>query len=254
MNTPRHRQRNKARRQQSNRATAVGEQTPAPETALEIRQVWDLPTRLSHSAIVALLLVQIISSQFPLLPTAWHLWAGYLLLLVVLFRLGWGLVGSDSARFGPMLASLRGLPTYLPLLFSRRPTHWPGHNPVGALSSLLLLALLLISCLSGLFVETWAEYRGPLAERVSRSTSLWLADLHSVIRWPIYGLVLIHIGAVSGYLLFKGEDRIRPIFGNGRIPVRPGKALQQQSSQRAMVVLALAMAVVLAIVLLGPIA
>ncbi|MCC5865431.1 MAG: cytochrome b/b6 domain-containing protein [Wenzhouxiangella sp.] len=254
MNSPRHRQRSKARRHRSSRAAADNPQPPEPEIALQIRQVWDLPTRLSHWAIVTLLLIQLMSSQFPLLPTTWHLWAGYLLLLVVLFRTGWGLVGSDSARFGPMLSSLRGLPAYLPLLFSNRPTHWPGHNPVGALSSLLLLALLLISCVSGLFVETWAEYRGPLAERVSRSTSLWLADLHSVIRWPIYGLVLIHIGAVSGYLLFKGEDRIGPIFGNGRIAVRPGNDLQQQSTRRAMVVLTLCLALLLTIVVFGPIA
>ncbi len=222
---------------------------PAPRSL----PVWDLPTRLSHWGIVVLLLVQVMSSQFSLLPVAWHLWGGYLLLLVVLFRIVWGLVGSDSARFSPMIASLRGLPDYLPLLFSRRPTLWAGHNPVGSLSSLLLLLLLLVSCISGLFIETWADDRGPLAERVSRDTGLLMADMHSLVRWPLYLLVVIHVAAVLGYLLFKREDRITPIFVHGRLQVIEGRELKVESARRAFLVLVICLAVVVSVVVLGPV-
>jgi len=216
--------------------------------------VWDLPTRLSHSAMLVLLAVQVLSGQFSVGPTAWRLWAGYLLLAVVLFRLGWGLVGSQSARFGPMIASLRGLPAYLPLLFSSRPSRWPGHNPVGSLSSLVLLLLLLISCVTGLFIETWADYRGPLAERVSRGTGLFMADLHDLVRWPLYLLVLIHVLAALAYLVFKRENRIEPIFGRGRIALEQPSNLQLAPTLLALAVLALSVVVVIAIITLGPIA
>lgn len=216
--------------------------------------VWDLPTRLSHAAMVVLLLLQIMSGQFSLLPGAWHLWVGYALLVVVLFRLAWGITGSESARFGPMLASLRQLPGYLPRLFSRRPTYWPGHNPVGSLSSLLLLLLLLVSCTSGLFIETWAEYRGPLAERVDRSTSVFFNDVHSLVRWPLYALVAIHVLAACAYWLFKGEDRLRPIFVSGRLALEDKTTFSFASNVRAVLVLAMSVCLVAAVVVLGPIA
>lgn len=244
-----------SRRRRSARTGAPTQTEPAESGApLELVQIWDLPTRLCHWALVTLLLVQVVSGELSFLPTAWHLWAGYLLLLAVVFRLVWGFVGSDSAHFGPMIASLRGLPGYLPLLFSRQPTRWPGHNPVGTLSSLLLLLLLLISCFSGLFIETWGDYRGPLAERVSRDLNLWMTDLHSLVRWPLYLLVAIHMVAVLGYLLFKGEDRMTPMFGRGRILVRQDKAIVMRSNQRAVCVLLVCLALVAAIVVLGPIA
>ena len=203
---------------------------------------------------LVLLLLQILSGQFSLLPAAWHLWVGYALLVVVLFRLGWGIAGSESARFAPMLASLRLLPAYLPRLFSRQPTYWPGHNPVGSLSSLLLLTLLLVSCLSGLFIETWAEYRGPLAERVDRGTSIFFNDVHSLVRWPLYGLVGVHVLAACSYWLVKGEDRIRPIFGSGRLALENAATLDFASNRRAMLVLGISVSLVLALVLLGPVA
>lgn len=228
---------------------------PAGDSAgLHSVPVWDLPTRLSHAAIVVLLFLQIMSGQFALLPAAWHLWVGYVLLVVVLFRLGWGIAGSESARFGPMLASLGHLPAYVPRLFSRRPTYWPGHNPVGSLSSLLLLLLLLISCATGLFIETWGEYRGPLAERVDRSTSVFLNDLHSLVRWPLYILVGVHVLAAIGYWLFKGEDRIRPIFASGRLALNQARVFDFASNRRAMLILAISLVVVGALVLLGPVA
>lgn len=242
----------KNRRQKQHRQAAPVEREAPSAGELHTVAVWDLPTRLVHSALVLLLCLQILSGQFGLLPDIWHLWVGYALLVAVLFRLGWGLVGSESARFGPMLASLRGLPAYLPRLLSRQPTLWPGHNPVGALSSLLLIALLLGSAVSGLFIETWADYRGPLAERVGRSTSIWFNDFHSVIRWPLYVLVSIHILAALSYWLFKGEDRVRPIFRSGRLVLAEPASFSFASSGRAILVLIVSLAVVAGIVLFGP--
>ncbi len=249
MKTTQRRKQRQAARQQ------IGAEVRKEQVAhLHRQQVWDLPTRASHWAIIILFLVQILSSQFSLLTSSWHLWAGYLLLMVLLFRFGWGLVGSQSARFAPMIGDLRQLPAYLPILFSTRPTRWPGHNPVGTLSSLLLLFLLLVSSVSGLFIESWAEVRGPLAERVGRGTSLFMGDLHGLVRWPLYLLVVIHILAVLSYLVFKREDRITPIFAHGRILVRQPRDTTLQSNWRAALVLMACIALVLAIVFLGPIA
>lgn len=198
---------------------------------------------------------QFLSGQLDVIPGTIHLLNGYLLLTVVLFRIQWGIWGSQEARFAHMLAGPRAIIGYLPRLFSRTPTRWPGHNPVGAISAVLILALLLGQCITGLFVETWGEMRGPLAERVSRDTAIVLTDLHELMRWLLLGFVILHVSAVLFYYLVKREDRITPIFVHGRLELdEPSVAGQRPGPIRLWLSLLSSAAIVAAIAWLGPIA
>lgn len=215
--------------------------------------VWDPHLRAAHALISLLFAGQFISGQFAPGPGWLHLWMGYALLAVLLFRLAWGFGGSQSARFSQFLPSPRQFAGYVSTLFSRRPGHWPGHNPVGALSTLLLLTLLLAQSLTGLFVETWGEWRGPLAERVSRETMRWMSDWHSLLLWPLLILVSVHLLAVLAYLLLKGEDRITPIFTSGRIALPENPQLAFATHRRAAVLWLMAILAVVAVAVFGPI-
>lgn len=227
--------------------------TARPAPRVEAYPVWDAPTRLSHWAITVLFVFQFATGQFPLLPDAIHLWTGQLLLAVVLFRIQWGLAGGTSARFRTFLAGPRAVVSYLPRLFSGRPTRWPGHNPLGAISVVLLLGLLLAQCLTGLFVESWAEIRGPLAERVSRDTAILMTDLHGLIRWPLLILVVVHVSASLYYRAAKKEDRITAIFGHGRLELERDPGYRSAPPARAWTLLAISLATVALIAWLGPI-
>lgn len=234
------------------------ERTKSKPTARPLKPyaVWDLPTRLTHWSILILFTVQILSAESTLLPNVVHLWGGYLLLLAILFRLVWGFVGSESARIGKLLPRPQAVRAYLPELLSRHPTRYPGHNPVGALSSAALLLLLLASALTGLFVETWGEIRGPLAERVARTTALHLSDWHELLRWPLYFLASVHVFAVLLYLFAKRENRISPMLGHGRIKLAANPGLDQVSARRArraIPVLLVCCCLVLALIFFGPI-
>ncbi len=118
----------------------------------------------------------------------------------------------------------------------------------------MLLLLLLVSGLNGLFIETWAEYRGPLAERVGRSTAILMADWHGLLRWPLYVLASLHVVAVVSYLIGKREDRIGPMLRHGRIALAADPALRQVSTWRAIPVLLACATFLGALILLGPIA
>ena len=224
-----------------------------PATISQKYPVWDGHLRASHTLITLLFTGQFVTGQYGLGPDWLHLWMGYALLVAVLFRVGWGVVGSDSARFGPMLPSPRALIDYLPRLFSRQPSHWPGHNPVGALSTVVLLGGLLLMSLTGLFVETWGELRGPLADRVSGTTQLWMNDLHDLLRWPLLALVLLHLIAVFGYWIFKKEDRVRPIFAGGQVALPNDPALTFRGGLIAWLLWLVSIALVAAIAFFGPI-
>lgn len=222
------------------------------EEPLQLRHVWDLPVRFSHWTIMVLFAWQFLTGHFGWLPDL-HVWTGYLLLAALLFRVLWGLAGSDSARFGPMLSSLREFGSALADLARRRPGYRAGHNPVGAVSVLLMLGLLLAQSITGLFVETWGDVRGPLAERIDRGTALWMADVHSLLRWPLLALVLIHVGAGFWHLLWKRENRIGAIMLHGRLKLPGTPELRPGTNTRAIAALAISLIVVACVAMFGPI-
>ena len=206
--------------------------------------VWDWPTRLCHWGLVIGLFAQFASGLFGWLPMASHLWLGYALLVVVLFRLIWGFVGSDSARFRRFLQGPAAVAAYLRSLGSNKPTRWPGHNPLGGWSSVALLTLTLLQSITGLFSSRRGEVDGPLMHLVSRDAALWLDDLHGMLHWPLLLLVLLHIAAGFWYLLRKREDRIGPIFSDGRMVLNADPQLRAVGIRRALLVLAVALFVV----------
>lgn len=218
-------------------------------------RIWDLPTRLSHWAIAVLFMLQFLSGQFGLFPPAFHLWAGYALLAAVLFRLQWGLIGPDRSRFSHFTTGPRAVGRYLAGLWTRQPSHWPGHNPLGGWSSVAMLLLLSIQIITGLLIETWGELRGPLAERVSRDTAIFMADVHALVLWPLLGLIGLHILAACSYLIFKRENRICAIFFSGRLIVRADTAdTAAASPARVVLALAVSLGITAAIVCFGPVA
>ena len=66
-------------------------------------KVWDGWVRLFHWSIVVLVVVSYVTAKTGRM--GWHMLSGYTILALVLFRIAWGFVGSDSARFARFLRS-----------------------------------------------------------------------------------------------------------------------------------------------------
>jgi cytochrome b len=70
----------------------------------------------------------------------WHEAAGYTLLVMLIFRLAWGFVGSTTARFTHFVRGTAAVWRYmLRELSTRAGTKNVGHNLMGGISVLLLL-------------------------------------------------------------------------------------------------------------------
>ena len=70
-------------------------------------RVWDAPTRLFHWAIVLL-----IATSYVTVHKGWmklHMLSGYTILTLVLFRVIWGFVGSETSRFSRFLHQAKTL-------------------------------------------------------------------------------------------------------------------------------------------------
>jgi cytochrome b len=199
-------------------------------------RIWDAPIRLYHWALVLL-----IGGSWITQWKGWmnlHFLFGETILALLLFRLIWGLVGSDSARFRTFLKSPAAVLRYLSKLHRRGPDTELGHNAAGGWMVLVLLGLLLLQVGTGLFAnDDDSLTEGPLRHIVSKGASDFLSRMHGFAFTAIEIAVILHVAAIVVYLVLKGHNLIRPmITGTKRIP-QPVAAPKLASPARAIVVL-----------------
>ncbi len=206
------------------------------ETALT-RRVWDLPVRVTHWALVLAFAGAYLSHVAGVQYFALHRWFGYAVLLLVVFRLAWGFVGTRHARFGNFLRGPRSMLQYLRALPQGVST--PGHNPLGALMALTLLAALAVQAVTGLFANDEIFNVGPLYGYVSDERSLALTSLHRLLFYWIAAAAALHVLAVAAHLIFARHDLVTPMF-TGRKPAAQVPASQEIGASRLWLALLLA--------------
>jgi cytochrome b len=140
--------------------------------------VWDRFVRLFHWSLVGCVLLNffVVDDGETL-----HQWAGYTASALVAARIVWGFVGSRYARFSDFWPTLSRLAAHLRALRAGEHPFQPGHNPVGALMMLALMALVLSLGLTG-FLQTTDRFWG----------EEWLQELHEVLADGLIALAGLH--------------------------------------------------------------
>ncbi len=180
--------------------------------------IWDLPTRLFHWVLVLLLLTSWLSAEFGWMRT--HVLSGLTVLSLLLFRIVWGFIGSDSARFARFLKNpLAAIQHLLQLHRQREPDTETGHNAAGGWMVLFMLAVLLVQVATGLGANDDVLTEGPLARTVGKANSDWLTHIHHLNFVLIEIVVALHVLAIVTYRVLKGQNLLRPmITGKKRLP------------------------------------
>lgn len=210
-------------------------------------RVWDLPTRLVHWALAVLVVVAWLTAGERMNI---HRYAGYGILGLVIFRLYWGVVGGSTARFsqfvkgpGAVLAYVRG--------WRGAPASF-GHNPLGALSVLLLVLLLISQVGLGLFaIDINGMESGPFARFIDFETGRQASDLHELNFRLLQAAVALHLVAIAAYAVFKRRNLVKPmVTGQDATPGLEG-ALRPAPLWRLVVGVAIAVLVVVLIARAG---
>jgi cytochrome b len=189
-----------------------------PPVATSVR-VWDVPVRLFHWALVALLGFSWWSGEHH--DMDWDRLSGYTILGLIVFRMYWGVFGSRTARFAQFVRGPRAAFAYARTLGRRPYRAADGHNPIGGWSVVLMLAALTAMVTAGLFsVDVDGLESGPLADYVSFDTGRLAAGVHHIVFNVLLALVALHVAAILFYLVGLRHDLIRPML-HGR---RPGGA------------------------------
>lgn len=176
-------------------------------------RVWDPALRLFHWLLAVLVIANWLLGQFGPNVMTLHFWLGYAILALLVFRVVWGFVGPEPARFRSFLRGPGAIIGYARGMFRRAPSHWPGHNPLGALSVVAMLVALSVQVGTGLISDPldYVNY-GPLSDKVDSDTARKAVGWHRLGGNIIFLLVVVHLAVILFYRLWKNEDLIRPMI------------------------------------------
>lgn len=176
-------------------------------------KVWDISTRIYHW-LQAIVFLGLVATAYGGLSAEGvgpeglggkelHSRLGLILLVLLIWRLGWGVFGSETSRFSQFLRSPSEIACYIK---GQRPPE-AGHNPLGALMVIILIASLFLQGSIGLMMTDWVDGKSLLGRSVMRT----LGDVHEVNSLFLIALCTIHVLAACIYRL-KGHYLIRAMF------------------------------------------
>ena len=183
---------------------SISPASPIQAPTARIR-VWDLPVRLFHWLLVGTVLIAFLSAEEDSALAPWHVPAGWFAAVLIAFRLVWGFVGGEHARFADFLKPSQ-IADHISSVFSGKPERSIGHNMLGGLAIVALIGTV------GGIVYTGATMQGE-AE----------GSLHEMLANALLGLIALHVIAVIAMSLLTKDDLIGAfIRGTKRADLHPG--------------------------------
>jgi cytochrome b len=203
-----------------------------PNPNLISAPVWDVFVRVFHWSLVLLFVISVATGKAGGSWIKWHMYSGYAILALVIFRIVWGFVGGEFARFVSFVASPVAAFRYGSSMLKRGAQHVISHNPLGGWMVLVLLALLGLQAGLGLIGDDEIATTGPLSRYVALETALAAMSWHRRIGDLLLILVAIHIIAVLFHVFVKKEGLIRAMF-SGRKDLPQHLASEAQAARPA---------------------
>lgn len=187
--------------------------SPPPEPAggaLVRKKVWDVPVRLVHWALPVLIAVSWWSAEVSkdINAMSWHMLCGEIVLGLVIFRAYWGVFGSETARFGHFVRGPRAIIAHV----RGQKIDRLGHNPLGAVSVVVMLLLLAAQLVLGLFgIDEYELTAGPLQPFIPGELAHKATALHGKVFWVLIAVIAAHIVAIGIYRL-RGRNLLGPMI------------------------------------------
>ena len=185
----------------------------SPDATVRVA-IWDLPTRLFHWLLTGLIALSWWSAEYHFDDV--HIWSGIAVLTLLIFRILWGFFGSSTARFASFVRGPRAVFGYL-----QGGWRGIGHNPLGALSVIALLAAVCLQVGLGLFAsDEDGLMQGPLARLIGFGAQERVRDLHEAMFNVLLALIAVHVAAIIFYRA-RGRKLLKPMI-TGSAEVEPG--------------------------------
>ncbi len=183
---------------------SVSSETPANSSSGTVA-VWDFPLRVWHWSLAAFVLVACVTpNTFDRL----HRLAGYAVIGLLAFRLIWGLIGSRHSLFARISLKLRAAPQYIVGMLRGETGRYLGLNPAGAAMLVVMLALLIVSTISGV-MQVSVRFFGVG----------WIEQAHALSSNAIIALIAVHVLGTVWMSVLQRENLMRAmVTGRKRVP------------------------------------
>lgn len=172
--------------------------------------VWDPLVRLFHWTLVIAFTLAYFSQEGPFedllerMDENWvqnvHVWAGYTIAGLLLFRLVWGFAGPRHARFGDFVRGPRETLRYVWDVLTLRAPRYLGHNPAGGAMAVILLLSLTITIVAGLMLYGADKGLGPLAGLLLDSSEAAIHSIEEVHEFFANLTLLLVVGHLVGVI------------------------------------------------------
>jgi cytochrome b len=185
--------------------SATQARAPAVEPAATPR--WDPLVRLTHWGIAAAIVLNGLVTEE---GKGWHIWVGYAAGVLLVLRLGWGLIGTRSARFTSFPPNPAAALAHVRDILAGRHAPRVSHNPLGALMVYALWAALAVTVGTGIAMdqarpaaragivavaEAGHDEEGEDQEREGEGESVF-EEVHEVAANLLFLLAALHIAGV----------------------------------------------------------
>lgn len=178
-------------------------------------KVWDLPVRVFHWSLAALVVVMFVSAKLENFDV--HILAGKGITIILFTRLVWGFVGSTNARLSALFFQPRAYIDHIMTLPDREPGYGVRHSPVGSLAVIAILLVIVVQVSTGLVAsDIDGLVEGPFAYYLSYDASRWATDIHLTNETLLLVLITLHLAANAFYYFYKKDNLVRPMITGSR--------------------------------------
>jgi cytochrome b len=162
---------------------------------------------------VAVLFFVAFVTEDDLMPV--HAWAGYIIGVLLLLRVVWGLFGPRHARFTDFVYRPAKVLAYLRDLLRFQARRYIGHSPAGGAMVIALLLGLVAVVLSGVLLYGVHDGAGPLAQLhglAGRTLRRLLEEAHELLANLVMALVIAHVAGVLLASFVHRENLVRAMI------------------------------------------
>lgn len=183
-------------------------------------KVWDPFVRFFHWVVVVSFFIAYITED----ELMWlHEFAGYTILVLVIARILWGIVGTRYARFSSFICKSSTVKQYFKDSIRFKSKRYLGHNPLGGAMVITLLVMLILTSWSGIEADG-SGLTGNTAFNIELikaaiadddndggASEVW-EDIHEFFANATLFLVFLHVAGVIFSSIAHGENLARAMI------------------------------------------
>mgnify|MGYP000930184707 FL=1 len=180
--------------------------------------IWSLPTRVFHALFVIFILLAFLSAQ----EDQWlniHAVMGYVVLILVFFRICWGFIGPKHSLFKDFPLGKTNIKDFLNHIFEEK-LKYVGHNPLASYVMISMFVVAILAVITGVLAFGIQEGKGILSFLNSsffKKMELF-GEIHEFFSSLFIALIVAHVvGVFVDRVLHKKQETLNSIVTGYKI-------------------------------------